>query len=70
MNANHLLIMPININVACTNIIKTDLQTAFCGQILCGSKFFFVNFSLSQMTQKEKKEIKRLSVYRNVDVGS
>ena len=26
MNASHLLIMPININVDCTNIIKTDLQ--------------------------------------------
>ena len=61
MTASHLLIMPININVDCTNIIKTDLQNRVCGQILCDLKEFLSKFSLIIVVSKvtKRKEIKK-----------
>ena len=64
MNAYHLLIMPININVDCTNIIKSDLQTAICGQISCDSKEFLSKFSLIIVVSNNTKikEIKKMII--------
>ena len=61
MNAYHLLIMPIDINVDCKNIIKTHLQTTFCGQISCDSKEVLCRFSLIIVVSNDtkRKEIKK-----------
>ena len=74
MNACYLLLMSININVYCTNIIKTDLQTAFCGQILCDSKEFLSKFSLIIFASNETKgrEIKKtiIGISKFFDFGA
>ena len=54
MNAYHLLIMPININVDCTNIIKTDLQNRVLQSNLMRFERIFEQIFFD-MTQKEKK---------------
>ena len=61
MIANHLLIMPININVDCMHIIKTDLQNRVFGQILCDSKEFLSKFSLiiAVSNDTKRKDIKK-----------
>ena len=53
--------MPININVDCTNIIKTDLQNRICGQIICDSKEFLrICFMIIVVSNETKrKEIKK-----------
>ena len=64
MNAYRLLIMPININVDCTNIIKSDLQPAFWGQISCDSEEFLSKFSLIIVVSNNTKitEIKKMII--------
>ena len=64
MNAYHLLIMPININVDCTNIIKTDLQHCVLRSNFCNSKEFLSKFSLIIVVSndKKRKEIKKLII--------
>ena len=61
MNAYHLLIMPININVDCTNIKRLIYKTAFCGRILCDSKKKMSKFSLIIVSSNDikRKEIKK-----------
>ena len=62
MNAYHLLIMPINIKVDCTNIIKTDLQNRVLrSNKLCDSKGFLRKFSLIIVVSNDtkRKEIKK-----------
>ena len=61
MNASHLLIMPININVDCTNIIKTDLQNRVLRSNLCDLKEFLSKFSLIIVVSNvtKRKEIKK-----------
>ena len=56
MNSYHLLIMPININFDCTNIIKTDLQNCVLRSnfMRIFQKIFFDNRCL-KWHQKEKK---------------
>ena len=64
MNAYHLLILPININVDCTSIIKTALQNRVCGQILCDFKEFFGKFSLivGVSNDTKRKEIQKVFI--------
>ena len=61
MNAYHLLITPININVDCTNIIKTDLQNRVLLSILCDSKEFLgkVSLIIGVSNDTKRKEIKK-----------
>ena len=64
MNAYHLLIMPININVDCTNIIKTDLQNRVFRTNLMRfqnkfEKIFFDNRCLVVSNDIKRKEIKK-----------
>ena len=61
MNAYHLLKMPININVDCTNIIKTDLQNRVLRSNLMRLKDFFSKISLIIVVPNDtkRKEIKK-----------
>ena len=62
MNAYHLLIMPININVDCTNIIKTNLQNrVLCSNLMRFEIIFLSNFSLIIVVSNDtkRKEIKK-----------
>ena len=73
MNAYHLLIIPININVDCTNIIKTDLQNRVLRSNLMRFERILSKFSLIIVASNDtkRKEIKkRLSVYRNFDFNA
>ena len=61
MNAYHLLITPININVDCTNIIKTDLQNRILRSNLMRfqrifGESFFDNRCLKWHKKKRNKE--------------
>ena len=62
MNAYHLLKMPININVDCTNIIKTDLQNrVLLSNLMRFERIFLSNFSLIIVVSNvtKRKEIKK-----------
>ena len=61
MNAYHLLKMPININVDCTNIIKTDLQNHVLLSNLMRFEEFLSKFSLITVVSNvtKRKEIKK-----------
>ena len=61
MNASHLLIMPININVDCTNIIKTDLQNRVLRSNLMRFERILSKFSLIIVVSNvtKRKEIKK-----------
>ena len=61
MNAYHLLKMPININVDCTNIIKTDLQNRVLQSNLMRFERILSKFSLIIVVSNDtkRKEIKK-----------
>ena len=61
MDAYHLLIPPININVDCTNIIKTDLQNRVLRSNLMRFQRIFEKVSLiiGVSNDTKRKEIKK-----------
>ena len=61
MNASHLRIIPININVDCTNIIKTDLQNRVLRSNLMRFERILSKFSLIIVVSNvsKRKEIKK-----------
>ena len=61
--------MPINVNIDCTNIIKTDLQTAFCVQILCHLKEILSKFSLIIVVSNDRKRKRnKENDYRYIEI--
>ena len=69
MNASHLLIMPININVDCTNNIKTDLQNrGLRSNRMRFERIFEQNFFDNRCLKCHKKKRNKENDYRYIDI--
>ena len=69
MNASHLLIMPININVDCTNIIKTDLQNRVLrSNLMRFERIFEYIFFDNRCLKWHKKKRNKENDYRYIDI--
>ena len=69
MNAYHLLIMPININIDCTNIIKTELQNRVLRSNPMQFQRIFGKFSLIiGVSNDTKKEKDRENDFRYIEI--
>ena len=68
MDAYHLLITPININVDCTSIIKTDLQNrVLWSNLMRFHRFFWESFFDHRCLKSHKKKRNKENDYRYIE---
>ena len=69
MDAYHLLITPININVDCTNIIKTHLQNLVLrSNLMRFQRFFGESFFNNRCLKWHKKKRNKENAYRYIEI--